>query len=270
MKQFSFTVAIAAATVFTVCAQETGAISTDRPDFTESTDTIAPGLVQLEGGFLLSRHAMGATPQRQIGAPYALLRLGLTSFAELRFDADGFSSESHLINGAWEQHGGNSDLEIGAKVRVLNEKVHLPALAFIAGASVPTGSSYFSSDRIDPFLEVAWSKSLPRGFEAGGNINFRWGGSETEHGYSLSVGHSLGHGFGSYSEIYRISPIDGDEAAHWIANGGITKLLGENVQLDLEAGHTINARTPHWFVGAGFAIRMAAPRLIASALNHFH
>jgi hypothetical protein len=197
-------------------------------------------------------------------------RLGLTRFAELRLGADGFTSESRLINGEWEQHGGSSDLELGAKARLRDEKVYLPAFAFVAGVSFPTGSGYFSSGRVDPFLELAWSKSLPRGFSAGGNVNFRWGASETEHGYSLSVGHALGHGFASYGEIYRISPIDGDERAHWIANGGITRLLGQNAQLDLEAGHTINARTPHWFLGAGFAIRMHAPGMIASMLNRFH
>jgi len=270
MKEILFAIVIGSAAHFAVCGQEAGEISTDRPDYTEATDTILPGLMQLESGFLLSRHALASAPQHQVGAPYALFRLGLTRFAELRLDADGFTSESRLMNGEWEQHGGSSDLELGAKVRLLDERVHLPAFAFVAGVSFPTGSGYFSSGRVDPFLELAWSKSLPRGFSVGSNVNFRWGGSETEHGYSLSVGHALGHGFASYGEIYRISPIDGDERAHWIAKGGITRLLGKNAQLDLEAGHTISARTPHWFLGAGFAIRMHAPGMVASMLNRFH
>ncbi len=203
-------------------------------------------------------------------APYSLLRLGLTRFAELRLSADGFTSESGAVDGAWEQHSGGSDLEIASKVRVLDEKVHLPALAFIAGASVPTGAGYFSSGRVNPFLELCWSKSLPGGFDAGGNVNFQWGGTETEHAYSLSVGHKLGRGFGVYGEIYRISPIDGDEAAHWVANSGITKLLGTNAQLDIEAGHTVNARTPYWFVGAGFAIRMPNHAILNALLLRVH
>jgi len=67
----------------------------------------------------------------------------------------------------------------------------------------------------------------------------------------------LGRGFGAYAEIYRIGPIAGDEAAHWIANGGITKLFGPNVQVDFEVGHTINAKTPCWFAGTGFGFRFS-------------
>ena len=270
MRQLLITVAAIGTTLAGARAQELGEMSTDRPDFTESTDTIARGWTQLEGGVLSNWHALASGQDRAIGAPYSLLRLGLTRFAELRLSADGFTSESGAVDGAWEQHSGGSDLEIASKVRVLDEKVHLPALAFIAGASVPTGAGYFSSGRVNPFLELCWSKSLPGGFDAGGNVNFQWGGTETEHAYSLSVGHKLGRGFGVYGEIYRISPIDGDEAAHWVANSGITKLLGTNAQLDIEAGHTVNARTPYWFVGAGFAIRMPNHAILNALLLRVH
>ena len=268
MKHVLFATAVAAASLLPALAQEEGEISTDRPDYTESTDTIAPGLAQFEGGFLLSRHALAAGAKHDIGAPFALLRLGLTRFVELRLGADGFTNETHLINGEWEQHGGGSDLEVSAKVRLHDDRVYLPAFAFIAGASVPTGSSYFSSGRVNPFLELCWSKSLPKGFDSGGNVNFRWGGPQVEHGYSLSIGHKLGRGFAAYGEIYRISPVDGDERAHWIANAGITKGLGENAQLDLEAGHTVHAQSPFWFLGAGFAIRMHTHGMIAGLLAH--
>src|ERR1051326_7353505 len=81
MKEIFFAIVIGSAAHFAVRAQEAGEISTDRPDYTEATDTILPGLMQLESGFLLSRHALASTPQHQVGAPYSLFRLRLPCFA---------------------------------------------------------------------------------------------------------------------------------------------------------------------------------------------
>jgi len=261
---------LSAAMLPPVQGQEEGEMSTDRPGYTDSTETVAPGTLQLESGILLSRHALSGGLQQEAGAPFSLLRIGLTRFAELRAGSDGFTRESRWIDGQVQQHGGTSDLQLSAKIRLHDDRVYLPAFALIAGVSVPTGAAYFSSGRLDPFLELAWSKSLPAGFDAGGIVSFGWGGDVTEHGYSLSVSHSLGEGLGVFGEIYRVSPVDGDEALHWIANGGITKMLTRNTQLDLEAGHTVQARTPYWFLGAGFAFRVHAGGAIGAVLSHFH
>ena len=72
----------------------------------------------------------------------------------------------------------------------------------------------------------------------------------------------LGAGFGAYGEVYRLAPVVADEAAHWIVDAGITKLFGPNMQIDLEAGRTIGARTSAWYAGAGFAIRFYAEPLL--------
>ena len=47
-----------------------------------------------------------------------------------------------------------------------------------------------------------------------------------------------------------------DEAAHWVANTGVTHLLSSRIQIDIAAGHTLYAHTSYWFSGAGFAIRL--------------
>ncbi|MBZ5609825.1 MAG: transporter [Acidobacteriia bacterium] len=243
-------------------------ISPDRPGLTEPTDTLSPGTLELEGGLLLSRHAMESS--REFAAPFSLLRIGVTRFAEARLGADGFARESTLVDGARQHHSGGSDLEAGLKVRVWSEQRYLPAFTAIGSLSIPTGSAYFSSGRRDPSLELCWSKSLPAHFQAGGNVNFRWGAETTEHAVSLSVSRKLGRGIGAYGEVYRLSPIEGDEPAHWIADTGITKLLGINTQVDIELGHTLCARTPYWFVGAGFAIRFSRPPVIRALSRNAH
>lgn len=204
---------------------------------------------------MTGRHALASGASRDAGWPFVLLRIGLTRFAELRWDADSYQLESKLVDGHWENHAGGSDFDLGAKVRAWDERKYLPAFAVIAAVTVPAGNDYFSSGLHNRILELCWSKSLPGGFDAGGNVNFQWG--EIERAVSLSVGHKLGHGFGAYAETYRISPIAGDEDRHWIADAGVTKQFGTRVQIDVEIGHTLNAFTPLWFAGAGFAFRFS-------------
>jgi hypothetical protein len=63
-------------------------------------------------------------------------------------------------------------------------------------------------------------------------------------------------GLRGFWEVYRISPIPYDEAAHWVADTGISKVLKDRLQVDVMVGHTMLARTPCWVVGTGFSIRV--------------
>lgn len=239
--------------------EDSNEMSTDRPDYTESTDSIRPGFAQLEGGVQRSWHGLRAGPLRTIGGPFPLLRLGLTPRLELRLGTDGFQSESRAADGVVERHSGGSDFAVATKIRLLDDRRWRPAFSVIPGISLPAGSPDFSSGGHDPFLKFCWSKELGKGFDAAGNVNFRWEreGTETvlDRGYSLSLGHRLPADLHGFWEIYRISPIPDDERAHWVADTGISRMLGRNLHVDLAIGHTIMARTPCWIFSVGFAVR---------------
>ncbi len=230
----------------------------DRPDYTESTETIRPGFTQLEGGWRWEGH----NRSNSTTGPSPLLRIGLASRLELRLGSDGYQIESTV----GQRNSGGSDFEVGAKLRVAEQARWRPAFSVITAVSVPVGGARFSSGGLDPFLKLCWSKSLPHGFDAGVNANFRWdtGEAETfvERGYSLTVGHKLPAGLRGFAEVYRVSPIVDDERSHVVADAGVSRMLGKNVQLDLEVGRTLGARTPAWVFGFGFVIRTAMiPRL---------
>jgi hypothetical protein len=244
-------------------AADEQAISTDRPDYTEATDTVPRGWLQLETGFMVSSHTLRAGPSNYFGGPFPLIRVGLSRNLELRWGSDGFASESEFGTDRREHHTGLSDFETGVKYRFAEERKYTPALAVIAGFSIPAGATYFTSGHVDPLVDLCWSKSLPHEFDLAGNVNFKRlvASSITEKAFSVTSGKKLGRGFGAFVEVYRIAPIEGDEARHWIADAGFTKLLGSNIQFDTFLGHTIGARTPCWFVGAGFAVRMPGPTI---------
>lgn len=231
---------------------------TDRPDFTEATDVVGRGVLQLEGGFTLDREGS----VRHFSGPELLLRLGLSKRFELRFATDGFDA-NEAVGQNWRS--GHSDAEIGFKLNFWKQGHYRPAFSIVPNLSIPVGSAAFSSGGYDPTLKLAWSKDLPKGFTLGGNINFlslrAESGRIVQKAWSTSLGHDLPGGFAAYWEVYGFSPWDGPANA-WIANTGISHGVGDNAQWDVRVGRRITAAGPAWFFGAGFAIRKPTPLFV--------
>jgi hypothetical protein len=155
---------------------------------------------------------------------------------------------------AWQpdRSSGGSDLAIGAKVAIVDERRLRPALAVIGALSVPAGSDRSSSGGYDPFFKLRWGKSLPKRFDAAGNVvvQLDTAGPETfvERAVSLSVEHKVFGGLRRFWEVYRLSGTG-------IADTGLSKVLGKNVEVDFAVGHTLAAPASSWFATVGLAVR---------------
>jgi hypothetical protein len=231
-------------------------IVTDRPDFTESSEVIPAGWLQLESGVSFE----GESTARAFSAPAALLRIGLGHRTELRLGAEGLLSEA--VGGV--RHSGRSDMEVGAKVKLFDQATRGFDFALLPIVSLPTGTSGFTSGGVDPTLKITWGRDLPAGFGLTGNVN---ASSLTEDGtrfhqeaMSLSVGHDLFFGFGGYAEVYGFTKMSATDGAGVTVNGGVSRLLGRHVQFDVEAGRGLTSASPDWFVGFGFAVIAPQPR----------
>ncbi len=227
---------------------------TDRPDFTESSEVIPRGWLQLEGGISLEGDTQDATSHRGVGLPAALLRLGLGFRTELRVSAEGLVSEST----PGSRSSGHSDMELGAKLRLLNQSSAGIDLALLPFVSLPTGAPGFTSGGLDPTLKVTWARDLPAGFGLTGNVNTAWlseeGARFQQHALSFSLGHALAAGWGGYAEAYGFSKMSRDSGAGVTVNGGVSRPIGRHLQIDLEAGRGVTDAAPDWFVGVGFAV----------------
>jgi hypothetical protein len=123
-------------------------ISTDRPGQSNSPSVVAPGTIQLEGGFTFERETDGGDPNTNtISVPGSLLRVGVLSFLEARVSADGFVYEER--NGDNNRSSG-SDLTLGSRARLFDQKGIRPAIALDFNLSLPTGSDAVTSDGVDP------------------------------------------------------------------------------------------------------------------------
>ena len=229
----------------------------DRPDFTESTDTIPPGHVQLESGYTLA--SAGDEDGHSLGE--LLLRVGGGAIWELRF---GFGSYV-WTDGPGPGASGLEDANLGAKLRLLHPAAPgaVPAVSVIVGTSVPTGGREVGAEEWQPEakLLLAWELSDRMGLSS--NLNYARASGDDEEGgrfdqlsASLSLGLALSDRAGAFLEYFAFDrERAGGPAAHYL-DAGLTWSVWKDLQLDVRAGAGLNggAETDS-FAGVGAVVR---------------
>lgn len=118
----------------------------DRPDFTEAPETVAPRRVQLEGGHTFAR----ADGERANTTGEVLLRIGVAPRAELRLEPGSYST---LSSPAGDTRG-LEDAVAGMKFRLHDApeagRSLMPAVSLLVMTSVPTGSAAFRQSAMQP------------------------------------------------------------------------------------------------------------------------
>lgn len=241
------------------------ALITDRPDFTESPVSVAPGRVQLEGGYTFSRleddrtHTVGELLAR-IGAVDRLeFRLGINSFV-FRSEPD---SVDGLPSGQLRSTRGLQDLTLGLKVELFRpppSKPGLPQLAILAGTSLPTGASDIGARGVQPGALLAAGWDLAEWLSATMNVGYAYPEDEDgrfdELSGSVALGFGLTRRLGAFVEWFGLYPLPSDREAANNADAGFTYLLSPGVQLDARVGVGLDGPRPNFFVGAGASWRI--------------
>jgi hypothetical protein len=223
-------------------------LAADRPDFTEATDTVAPGRVQIEGGITLA----GSGSSRSLSFPEILVRIGVSGGIELRLAPPGIALNQHPHIGGWSDGG------IGTKVRLYEGDSW--AWSMIAQISLPTNESDFGSEEPTPEIKALWSVELSDHFSLAGNLNIAvpesggWGRS-FEPGASVSIGYTVTDRLGAYAEYFGIHPIGGESGSENYINVGLTYQFTPDFQIDARAGAGLTPASDDYFVGIGFAVR---------------
>jgi len=254
----------------TLLAQATPApLLPDRPGFTETTRVVGPGVVQVEMGASLEIDGHGDARSRILTAPLGLVRVGLTRRIELRVGDDGEVVQAIGRGPGHTTTVGGTDVEVGLKWTVLDRPSAGFALAFIPLLSVPLGSETTSSGSYDPTVELAWSQSLARGFELGGNVNLSRlrdrDGRYQQEAVSLALSHGLGRAWEGYGEAYGLMDLGHHRAQAWSVDAGVSHTVGPHLALDVEVGRAVSRAAPDWFVGIGMGVRARPPRRAAAA-----
>jgi hypothetical protein len=235
---------------------QTESLTTDRAEYTITTEVVGPGILQLETGGLLEY----SPSARVIHAPTPLMRIGLTRSIELRVGGDGALWQRSGSPGAYDHASGISDVGVELKWKLLAEGGYRPAVAIAPSVSTPVGRRGFTSTAYDPAFKLAWAKGLAGGFRASGNFNVSSLTEEQsrflQRAASLCIEHNLPGGLVAYWENYTIWPRhrSGERESMW--NTGLFRGIGKNAQVDVEVARCFASPVPHWYLGAGFVIRL--------------
>jgi hypothetical protein len=237
-------------------AADDDTISTDRPDFVESSQVVGKGRLQLETSLQWERDRADGVTVRTLTTP-ALLRIGLSETTELRFETDG-RTVAHA-GGATE--AGYADTSVGIKWHTADQAGAAPSLGVLLHADLPSGSVALRGSGVRPSLRLAAEWELADGLSFGVMPGVATDNDErgARRGYGIAaatLGKDLGERLHGFVELAapRVARADrgGTQASF---DTGVTWLLTKDIQLDAALTRGLNRRTPDLTVGLGLSVR---------------
>jgi hypothetical protein len=224
---------------------------TDRPDQTESSSAVNKGSLQIESGLFIGFTEDNLSSKTQILAPTTLFRYGIFSGIELRVlsQLEGLNERDLSENTL-----GISDLELGTKINLLNNKNINTEIAFISHIILPTGSTRLSNNKTGINSKLSISHELSPRFSLGYNVGYIYfGEGKGDFIYSMALGVVVTKRVGFYLEPFgSLVEFDKHESNF---DAGITYLIKNNVQLDFSFGTGINQTMNYLSVGCSINIK---------------
>jgi hypothetical protein len=246
------TMVIAATAAAPAAARQVDLIS-DRPDFTESAAAMRAGMIQVEGGYLLSSD--GEEMGHSLGE--VLARIGLGGPVELRLGLNSYRIEA----GDDVTHRGIEDGSLGAKIALAGGAGWIPASALLATMTLPTGASAIGGGAREVEVVGAFSWELPAGWGFASNVGWGSGelGEREAHGWSASVtaGHAIGERLDAFAEMYGLRSA-GDNRL--FSEVGVTFAVSEDLQLDVHGGSQLSGTGSERSIGVGIVRRWGTGR----------
>jgi hypothetical protein len=254
-------------------------LTTDRPDFTESTETVDRGWIQIET--TIAQHSEdfdgldGSTTSWNYGG--SLLRYGLLKDWELRLGWAGYSiirtfSETAEVPINFVE--GQGDLNVGFKNKFTEQDGFKPNTAIIYYTSIPTGDRDISSETVEPGIKLGWSYDIIPNLAISGNFNFALLNPDVDTIDSslglptttsrnrhcqfqptVSVSYSITEELGIFVEYFTSHNFHKSIPDEHFFDTGVTLLLFNNLQLDVFSNIGLTKASPDLTVGSGVSYR---------------
>ena len=221
-------------------------IITDRPDATESPNTVEPGFIQIETGGYYTRFEENEITFETLGYNTTLARIGLLENLELRL---GVNYEDNRITSKMGTTETTTDFEsftpmlAGIKINLFEGRsgtdfgflghIYLPFTTRTPDGITPEPSTTGADFRFSVGHDLSKRSAIAY------NLGGQWAGDDTGMAfvYTVAYGYALSDKIGAYVELYGDAPELSSANHYWDA--GFTYLAGWNLQYDLTFGRSI-------------------------------
>lgn len=226
------------------------AVTPDRPGFTNGSDTVPLGRIQVEGGLTRTAFTAETGGGHATDAPELLIRTGLSGRMELRLT---------LPNFLWPSAGANGfeDGAVGVRYKLYQSKDGGTKFAFTPGLSIPIKSAVTSSGHVDPSFTLSGQTQSGSRWGISSNLVLSYPTEDDrrlpDYTATAQVTYALSGPLAVFGDCSEEVPVG--SAPSPVADAGLTYKIAANTQLDLETGRGLGGAAPAQFYGGGIAFR---------------
>jgi hypothetical protein len=237
-------------------------LSSDRPDFVETSVTVGRGVRQLEMGYTYFLDDDGVTRTTAHSFPEFLLRVGVwADWLELRAGWN-YSSSKQNVDPLTRSISGSEDLYLGIKFGLTGQDGIFPEMSLVTQMTVPTGHSALTGGKVLPGMNWLYGWDITEFVSFAGStqanlaIDDLAGDEFLEFAQAFTFGFTLTEKLGAYTEWFMITPAGAEitPTEHYL-DGGFTYKVSNDLQLDIRVGKGISGASDDLFAGTGAVVR---------------
>jgi hypothetical protein len=236
--------------------QQPAPINPDRPNFTNSPETVAPGRTELEIGYRYTR--TGSSKLQEIGDD-PTLRMGMTKRFELRLAIPAYAFEDDPSGTS----RGFEDGGVGFKWNLSEGSDKFswakPKLGLEFDLTLPMGDPPFREESAQPTCQLLsewdFDAADSLGVALGAARPCQSGQSYNQTVATASVSHQFSQRFTGFVEGFAFLPGDPGGSNDSGFDAGVQYLLSNDAMLDAIVGTPLVSGSPNYFLGVGISLR---------------
>jgi hypothetical protein len=224
-------------------------IDTDRPDQTESVNTVPKKWLQFEAGF---NYQKNDDVSKEYLLPTLLSKYGLSNRIELRLITTVLRQSIDNPPSVKFHNTELEQVEIGAKVALFEEKNLLPKTSLLFHVGIP-GLASFETGHFLFNTRLSMQHTLTKNISLGYNLGVEFDGTSDDPVfiYTITSGINLSEKWYTYIEAFGDFQKNG---AHSL-DGGLAYFLSDDIKLDISSGFGISGNAPKNYISLGASVR---------------
>ena len=229
--------------------EEALAVSADRPGMATGVNVLPFKTVQWETGVQWDY----SNKTHSLTLPTTMLRIGVTSFAELRLQYDGTLAQGNTLEDKWTY--GVEPITLGTKIKIFDGWKAVPKVSFLANICLPATKEQYETSYVAPSIYLLFENDVTDWLNLCYNVGLEWNGVDATPStfVALCLGFAMGEQWGAFVESYNyFTRLSTGTEAEWNLDAGFTYMPHHRVQLDVYA--SINCQEPAMYSNVGLGV----------------